>query len=132
MVDLKASTLVIHPETGGAVFLERGTALPGWAAALVTNPEVVDQVEAAPEVDPAKDDGGDPEVTPEVVAPELVIPVVTTPEVVDQVERPKSNDSKGKWAAFAASLGIEVSEDAALTDIKELVRAAEATKPEGN
>lgn len=57
MATIKATTVLAHPDTHEPVVLLAGDEAPEWAHKVITNPDVLDQEEAAafPEGEPSVD-----------------------------------------------------------------------------
>lgn len=99
---------------GGEVYLRKGQLLPATVEASerkrLTGLGLVTEVKAA---------------APAVVTPSDPPPAPPAPPA-PPVEKPAPNAGPEKWAAYAASLGIEVPADADKARVRDLVEAHEA------
>jgi hypothetical protein len=95
---------VEDPETGRTVVFLRGATPPERIQTLITNPDVWEGEEEAPVVE---------------AAAETPAPVKTAAVAPDGDEPPRSGkgSSKDAWAAFAATHGVAVDDEASRDDI---------------
>ena len=121
---LVARVTLEDPDTRQHVSFGPGGEVPGWAAALITNPLAwgPDESEGAEDEAPQE-----PEPAVEVTDGEVTATVDTEDESEDAEDeappRSGAGSGQGAWAKYARNLGLTVSDDLNRDDIIALVDA---------